>query len=282
VLVCGFRHNTIYLVEQLMEAQAGAEILVLLRTAEERADAIAALEAHSALVLRGLLPLRHAAAFHDQGDGVFAIESRDGGPPSRVRFEVADWVASRNLVDLPAGFGHVANVDAVVLVADDDSDARTTTALLKLEALLAAAGAAPGHPRVVAEVNDGRLAARLQDHCRKAGKHHVRVYSVQQLRAFFLFQSVVVPGFDVVYSELLGNWGQSLVRLRPAREVTGACTFPRLAMTLWQRGMLLIAVEIYDSEGEPRLHIAPAREETGFELDLARLRSMWVVAPDRV
>lgn len=281
VLVCGFRHNTIYMLEQLMEAQCGAEVLVLVRTEAQREEAIAAIETHTALVQHGLLPLRHATAFVPQGEGVFTIPSPDGGKPSRVRFAVADWVASRHLVDLPEGFGHVAGLDAVVFVADEDTDARTTTALLEVEALLVAAGAEPGRPRVVAEVGDGRLAARLQEHCRKAGKHHVRVYSAEQLRAFFLFQSVVVPGFDVVYSELLGNWGQSLVRLRPATKTTGTCTFPRLAMTLSQHGMLLIGVEIYDADGRPRLHVAPARGETGFRIELAKLRSMWVVAADR-
>lgn len=282
VLICGFRPSTIYMLEQLMEGQAGADVLVLLRTDSEREAAVAALESHSALVERRLLPLRHASAFHARDDGSFTLQAGpEAAEPSRVRFAVADWVASRSLVDLPEGFGHVASLDAVVFIADEHSDARTTTALLKLEALLAAAGAEPGRPRVVAEVGDGRLAARLQDHCKKADKHHIRIYSVQQLRAFFLFQSVVVPGFDVVYSELLGNWGQSFVRLRPAKPATGRCTFPQLALSLWREGMLLLAVEFLRDDGRGTLHVAPARGEPGAEIDLSRLRSVWVIAPDR-
>ena len=121
------------------------------------------------------------------------------------------WGEVERLIgQLPEGFGHVGDLDAVVFVSDPagEADARTTTTLLKLEQLLLSHGADPGRPRVVAEIFDARLAARREELFRTLGKHHVRIYSIPQLRAFFLFQSVVVPGranrIAVLYRESTG------------------------------------------------------------------------------
>ena len=284
VLICGFRPGTIYVIEELVRGNPGAQVLVLLVDDDDVARARDAIEAHSALVARGLMPPMHSA-FEPDADGTYTVTgegtAKTADPP-RVHLAAADWVASRHLVDLPCGFGHVADLDVIILTSDGKSDARTTTALLKLEALLAGAGAEPGKPRVVAEVGDGRLAARLQQHCEKAGKHHIRIYSTQQLRAFFLFQSVVVPGFDAVYSELLGSWGQSFVRLLPKKKLTeGTCTFGELSISLWSDGKLLIGVEVFDDEGNRHLCIAPGPGERGFTIELSKLRCAWVIAADK-
>lgn len=285
VLVCGFRRGSIYMIEELLREQLQAEVLVLVEdeAAEQRArDAI---EEHTQLVERGLMPAYHGA-FVGQPDGsyVFDCKGTEIDEHSRVQIAVADWMASRHLVDLPNGFGHVGDLDAVVFVADaeGETDARTTTTLLKLEQLLVAHGADPGRPRIVAEVFDARLAARLEEHFRTLGKHHVRIYSIPQLRAFFLFQSVVVPGFDAVYSELLGSWGQSFVRLRPLKAGSGPLAFRELALGLRQQGLLLIAVRLQDEAGQYHLCVAPGPEEMGFEIELSQLRYVWVIADDRV
>jgi hypothetical protein len=281
VLVCGFRPGTIYVLEELLRGNPGAQVLLLLADEEEEQRARFEIGAHSALVARGLMPPMHAA-FEPADDGTFVVRGPEASSdPPRIHLAVADWVASRHLVDLPCGFGHVADLDVIILMSNDSSDARTTTALLKLESLLATAGAPTGKPRVVAEVGDGRLAARLQQHCEKVGKHHMRIYSTQQLRAFFLFQSVVVPGFDAVYSELLGSWGQSFVRVLPKTKLTGRCTFAELSMSLWTVGQLLIGVELYDEGGNRHLAVAPAAKERGHDIDLSLLRCAWVVAVDR-
>ncbi len=281
VLVCGFRPGTIYVIEELVRGNPGAQVLVLVADEERLAAAREAFEAHSALVARGLMPPMHTA-FSTQDDGTYVVAGDTSTDPARVHLAAADWVASRHLVDLPCDFGHVADLDVIILTSDGKSDARISTALLKLEALLAAAGAEPGKPRVVAEVGDGRLAARLQQHCEKAGKHHIRIYSTQQLRAFFLFQSVVVPGFDAVYSELLGSWGQSFVRLLPKKKLNeGECTFAELAISLWSAGNLLIGVEVFDDDGRRHLCIAPGAGERGSTIQLSKLRCAWVIAADK-
>lgn len=284
VLVCGFRRGSIYMLEELLREQIRGEVLVLVADETELARAQDALEEHSQLVERRLMPAYHGT-FTQQSDGsyVFTCPGTEIVEDSRVCLRVADWMASRHLVDLPAGFGHVGDLDAVIFVADarGQNDARTTTALLKLEDLLVAHGAELGRPRVVAEVQDARLAARLEEHFRTVGKHHVRIYSIPQLRAFFLFQSVVVPGFDAVYSELLGSWGQSFVRLRPVEQHPGGTTFRELALGLRRRGQILVAVVTSDDGGREVLHVAPAPAEPGHQIELARLVYLWVIADDR-
>jgi len=284
VLVCGFRRGSIYMLEELLREQSQGEVLVLVEDEPAAQRARDAIEEHSQLVAGGLMPAHHGT-FTRQADGsyVFDCKGTTTVEESRVSIAVGDWMASRHLVDLPDGFGHVGDLDAVVFVAglEGQADARTTTALLKLEGLLAAHGAAHGKPRVVAEVFDARLAARLEEHFRTVGKHHVRIYSIPQLRAFFLFQSVVVPGFDGVYSELLGSWGQSFVRLRPARPRHGHASFRDLALGLRTQGQLLVAVRLRDEKGREQLCVAPGPDELGYAFEWSDLCSVWVIATDR-
>lgn len=285
VLVCGFRRGSIYMLEEMLREQQRGEVLVLVEDEAAEQAARDALEEHSQLVERRLMPAYHGR-FAAQPDGsyVFNCPGTETVEDSRVYLCVADWMASRHLVDLPAGFGHVGDLDAVIFVTDvhGHNDARTTTALLKLEDLLVAHGSAHGKPRVVAEVFDAQLAARLEEHFRTVNKHHMRIYSIPQLRAFFLFQSVVVPGFDAVYSELLGSWGQSFVRLHLAKRSSGRVTFRDLALGLHQRGQLLVAVVLRDDRGHESLHVSPCVDGLGYDIDLSRLMYVWVIADDRL
>lgn len=286
VLVCGFRRGSIYMLEELLREQPSGEVLVLVEDEAAEQRARNAIEEHSELVERGLTSAHHGV-FRRQPDNSYLFDCAGSSvvEDARVRLAVGDWMASRNLVDLPLNFGHVGDLDAMVFVAgaNDAADARTTTALLKLEDLLAAHGAEFGRPRVVAEVFNARLAARLEEHFKTLGKHHVRIYSIPQLRAFFLFQSVVVPGFDSVYSELLGSWGQSFVRLRPThRGGSGPVRFAELALALRKRGKLLVAVRLRSGDEAPELCVAPGPAERGFVFDRSELEYVWVIANDRL
>lgn len=279
VLVCGFRPGTIYMLEELFRSDPTGEVLVLVHDDATMRIAKETFENHTQLVERGLLGGRHGTFTRDP-DGAYLVslpESRD--VRSTMRLEVADWMASRTLVSLPAGFGHVGALDAVVFVAGDGdaSDPRTTTALLQLEQLCLTR---PTPPTIVAEVFDDKLAARLGARARKLGHDHLRVYSIQELRAFFLFQAVVVPGFDLVYEELLGAWGQSLVHKHIGAPRRGPCTFVALSRELRSQGELLLAVELADHDGRVRMVVAPRPGDHGGTFDLARLRGCWVVAPD--
>lgn len=291
VLICGFRPGSIYMIEELLRGSPQAQVLVLVVDEAERREAQTSFEAHSQLVAAGQMPARHAM-FTPDGEGDFEFISPDdeadgqAAPRRTVHVRVADWMESRHLVDLPhPDFDHVGGVDAVVFVAEEDghSDPRTTTALLKLEGLFTEARTPKGRPRVVAEVFDARLAARLEGHFHTTGRHHVRVYSIQALRAFFLFQSVVVPGFDRVYSELLGSWGQSFVRVVPTGAIDPKAhgEFGALAVELSARGCLLVAVVLDDGAGGSGLHVAPAVDEPGWSFRWAAVQGLWVIAHDR-
>lgn len=287
ILVCGFRPGSIYMLEELFRSDPGGEVLVLVESAQARVEALAALDAHSELVKRGLMHGRHGV-FERQVDGMIAVsldrESSTG--VSAMHLCVADAMASRNLVDLPAGFGHVAELDAIIFVASNtqSADKRTATALLKLEQLLdMREPVRTDRPRVVAEVVDGRLATRLEQRYRKLGIDDIRVFSTQELRAYFLFQSVVVPGFDTVYAELLGSWGESFVHRHTVpepREAGGRCTFAALALHLRARGDVLIAIELAMEGGRVQLCVAPCGDQPGTVFDAADLRGVWVIAPD--
>lgn len=281
VLVCGFRAGTIYMLEELFRSDPGGEVLVLVDDDVARRSAIASIDAHTQLVARKLLPGRHGV-FEPVGLAEYDVRLPESPQVrGRLRLEVADWMASRTLVDLPGKFGHVADLDAIVFVAGDAeaSDPRTTTALLKLEELCRMGNAAAG-PVVVAEVFDAALAARLAARARALGQTNVQVFSSQELRAFFLFQAVVVPGFDAVYGELLGAWGQSLVHMHVETAGSGMCTFEDLSARLGREGHILIAVEIDDGRGGVSLCVAPGPLEPGRSFAAAALRGAWVVAPD--
>ncbi len=277
VLVCGFRAGTIYMLEELFRSDPRGDVLVLVDDPAAHAAAAAAIDAHTQLVSRGLLAGRHGV-FERVAAAEYQVRMPEShGVPGRLRLEVADWMASRTLVDLPAGFGHVEGLDAVVFVAGagSDDDPRTTTALLKLEQLCLG----PTPPAVVAELFDAALASRLAARARALGQQHVQIYSSQELRAFFLFQAVVVPGFDTVYEELLGAWGQSLVHMHVEQAQQGPCSFDAVAARFAAQGHILIAIELDDGSG-PRLFVAPARHEPGGRFDARRLVGAWVVAPD--
>ncbi len=285
ILVCGFRPGSIYMLEELFRSDPGGEVLVLVENPQARTDALAALDAHSELVKRGFMHGRHGV-FERGVDGIIAVSlDREGATGvSAMHLCVADAMASRNLVDLPAGFGHVGELDAIIFVASDteSADKRTATALLKLEQLLDMRSGSQGpRPRVVAEVVDGRLATRLEQRYRQLSIDDVRVFSTQELRAYFLFQSVVVPGFDTVYAELLGSWGESFVhRHLEGPPQRGPCTFAALALQLRARGDLLIAVELAGPTGRSHLRVAPCGDAEGTAFDLSQLRGVWVIAPD--
>jgi hypothetical protein len=281
MLVCGFRPGTLYMIEELFRSDPSGEILVLVDDTAARDAALAVLETHTQLVRRRLLPGRHGVFQpNDDGELTFALPQTPGRL-GRLRIDVADSMAKRHLVDLPGGFGHVADLDAVTFVAgsSESSDARITTTLLVLEELCRS-GPDARRPAIVAEVHDTALAARLGARARLLGHAHVQVFSQQELRAFFLFQTVVVPGFDAVYEELLGAWGQSLVHLDVVERDGGSVSFVALAQRLRADGMLLVAVEVDDGRGGTKLCVAPGADEPGGVLATASLRGAWVVAPD--
>lgn len=284
VLVCGFRNGTVSMVESLIQAEPRTQILIMVRNESARAAAWDDFDAHTKLVERQLLRGHHGRFEDDAEQHTLTWCGLDGckiGSTPHIRIVIGDWTSSRQLTSLPAGFGHVGSMDAVVLISNEaqGADARTAKTLMKLETLTKA-------PRVVAEVLDVELARRLRRRSSESGSDRVSVYSIQELRAFFMFQSVVVPAFDPVYTELMGPWGESLGRLLPETALRGTCSFEQLASHLARDERVLVAVELcsesHQHAGErgcrTAVHVAGPDLETG--IDLARLVSVWVISRD--
>ncbi|MGB1015833.1 MAG: hypothetical protein ACPG4T_16975, partial [Nannocystaceae bacterium] len=286
VLICGFRSATVSMIESLLRASPEAEILVLVRDEAARVSVLDDFDAHTKLIKNRLLSDIHGV-FLPQPDG--SLLYRDGDeeqglptPPGsgQIRVALGNWTSSRQLINLPEGFGHISIVDVVFLISGEreGADAETVQTLMKLETLAARADGNASHQRVIAEVLDAELAHRLRRHYATRSLQHVRVYSIETLRALFMFQSVVVPSFDLVYTELLGPWGQSFVRLELKKTCFGSCTFRELAAVMNARGQLLIGVET----GSPaKLHIGEADPQRQERIELEQLVAIWVICDDQ-
>jgi hypothetical protein len=271
--------------ESLIQAEPRTQILIMVRSEAGRAAAWDDFDAHTKLVERQLLRGHHGRFEGDDEQWTLTWCGLDGckiGSRPHIRIVVGDWSSSRQLTSLPDGFGHVENMDAVVLISNESpgADARTAKTLMKLETLTKA-------PRVVAEVLDVELARRLRRRSSERGSDRVSVYSIQELRAFFMFQSVVVPAFDPVYTELMGPWGENLLCLRPESALRGSCSFEQLAHHLSHEERVLVAVELcvesHQHAGQTGcrtdVHVAgPDSPDSETGIDLSRLVSVWVIS----
>jgi hypothetical protein len=218
-------------------------------------------------------------SFALQADGslVYQPRLRQDTPCGRVRLAVGDGTALLQLVDLPHGFGHAGDLDLALVLATrrEDSDARTTQSLLALE-VVRTHGGRRSPLRVVAEVVDAALCERLRRRARQVGDEQVQVFSLETLRSAFLFQSAVIPGFNLVYGELLGPWGQSFARRTVVTPGSGRCGFAALAERFVADGELLLGVEVMRG-GERRLELGAGG---GGVIELAEVIAVWVLAPD--
>ncbi|TPV93978.1 MAG: hypothetical protein B7733_17505 [Myxococcales bacterium FL481] len=276
-LVAGFRPATVGLLESLLMDQPTLEVLVLVANETERALALDAFDAHNRLLQRGLMTGPHARFPARTDGGLGFVVAGDDDRRTRINVAIGDQSSSRQLMALPRGFGELGTLDLVLLVSRerDDADAYTTKTLMKIDALLEATHASQ---RVVAEVLDAGLARRLRRHYAEIAREHVYVYSIQELRSYFMFQSVVVPSFELVYGELLGWWGQSFRRLVPASVMTGRCRFAELEAHVFEgHGELLVGCELEADEGQRRLIVGAAGDDGAGTLDLGRLRGVWTI-----
>lgn len=288
VLVCGFRSNTVSMVEALIQAEPRTQILIMVSDERAREAAWDDFDAHTKLVARGLLQGHHGQFRADRERWALSWRSPEDphtpAPHPHIHIVVGDWSSSRQLTALPLGFGHVGKMDAVVLISSEHegSDARIAKTLMKLETLTQS-------PRIVAEVLDVEFARRLQRRGAQHNPRRVSVYSIQELRALFMFQSVVVPSFDLVYAELMGPWGESFVRLQPGDDaaLAGICSVEQLADHLSLSGRVLVAIEVCQSSAphvhantcRTALHVGPASDLDG-TIELERLTSVWVASRD--
>lgn len=281
ILVCGFRPATVGLLEALVLAEAQAQILVLLDDEAALAVAVERFREHRSLAEYRTLSLS-PGSFIAQDDGSFVYQPRlrEEMRCGRVHLAVGDRSSLLQFVDLPLGFGHAGDLDLALLLATrrEDGDARTTQSLLALE-VARNRGGRRSSLRVVAEVVEAELCARLRRRACIRGDAHVLVYALENLRAAFLFQSVLIPAFNLVYGELLGPWGQSLLRKRVAAPGRGSCSFQALSASFVAAGEVLIGVERRRADDEVIVDLAGG-DGNGGRVDLATLVAVWVLTPD--
>lgn len=285
VLICGFRPVTIALCEALILAEPEADILVLVPTEAERRAALERIHVHRDMVQKRLLRGYHGAlAPRPEGDSSHHYEPRGGGAPiGRVQIVVGDTTSPLQFVELPGGNGHVSRFDLVYILSSvgQDSDARGAQTLMTLDALLTRSEPAAPHLRIVAEFVDAELAHRLRQRYAALGVLRVQVYSTENLRAYFLFQSVLIPGFARVYGQLLAPWGHSFARLLPAGRGRGRCSFQALSVHVAAASHgVLIGVELDREGGGHELHLGAGPASDDGLVDLARVRGLWVVTSD--
>ena len=323
VLVCGYRPGSVDLLESLAVAYPGATILFVAGSTDANLRrACDDLDAHRGAVLRrsgvdrgGFFEAREdlAGVLADTGAGGHAcfryvygdrsrVPSKDGTREgaregAQVVVAQADWSSSRVLAELPCGFGAAFEMDAVVLCADEsrEGDARTLTALMKLEELfgsLDAVGSQRGtERRLVVEVDDEDLATRLrarfarlqaETHGGGAVPFSVSVYALPALRAYFMFQSVVVPHFDLVFQELLGPWGESLAPLEIAKSVapSSVVSMRQIDAAVLKAGGTMIGLEYEDEDGAPAFWVGRPPAGMDLEVSARSVTRVWAVIPD--
>lgn len=274
MLICGFRGATVQLLESLLlHAPADAAVSVLLADDEHREQALELFAAQGALVRQGLSSPKFGAFEVDEDEGVTWTAPAGDDRRLSVALHVADWASPRVLGELPGAGESILDHDLVLFSADGsgESDARNTTGLMTYEALAAAAadaGQGERRPRVVAEVDDVELAARLNDRFHSMDRPEIHVFSIDELRALVVFQSVVVPHFNSIYEELLTG-SRGLVPLRASE--FGAARVPHAALgeTLRASGHVLVAVD--QGEGP---EFGAGSSDAAVDLERARL---WVL-----
>jgi hypothetical protein len=278
VLICGFRPSMVNLIEAIITVEPRAQVLVLVEDLQARADALDAFDAHTNLVETKLLDGLRGTFSLKPGTDELQCSPGDGRPAGgRIVVEVGDWTSSRQLMELPRELGTAVDMDLVMMVSSKrhGSDATTATALMKLEHLQGHLSGDHSKQTVIAELINADLAHRLSRRYAAMGRDNVAVFSIHELRAFFMFQSMIVPNFNLIYGELLAPWGQSFVKLHASGGV-GTCTFTQLAGKLRMEGRIPIAIEVGG-----KLFIAQGDPEQNDQVELARLTAIWVIRTER-
>ncbi|RMG98797.1 MAG: hypothetical protein D6705_04825 [Deltaproteobacteria bacterium] len=284
VVVFGFRRSTAHMVADLLRAEPAASLTVVVGDEQEADGVRRALGAHA-------LSCSLSGASHESG--VFEVAAttiryRCRHGEGTVEIAVADRTAVADptfLDDLPGGLGSVCEVDAVCFVADPSgaADARITATVFEILTLATARRLVP--PRLLVEVSETDLANRLAADLFARFPDvpdRVEVHAYDALRSFLLFQSVVVPGFDAIYTRILSSRGHRLRRVVPRAQPPASIAFPDLVRSCAARGLRLIAVEEGDGPTDPHrtLHVAPLPNDPGYAVYPGRLAALWVVMPE--
>jgi hypothetical protein len=189
------------------------------------------------------LPGKLGQCFALEHDGKLTIYSHDA--PDLARF------AAERLRELPA-------VEAAVFLSEPsggDRDARTALRVLRFVRLLedntVPKGAAMHLLAEFVSVDKGTYIQRHLD-VRKCGFAHesdlrLTLIAKETIKSYFMVHSAFVPGVSDIYSRLLEERGQDIVRFPFVRGAGGAATltFSQLTRALLPRGAIAIAIDTH-------------------------------------
>ncbi|MDI1443995.1 ion transporter [Polyangium sp. 6x1] len=283
VLVVGYSPALPAMVQELARFMPGVDAtLVLGERGDERMPLAARLASLGIGIERDVpppgregvtMPLEHGGrvtVYTQRGHDLasFAVEcARKGGPVGAVIF--------------------LSEPDAV------DRDARTTMRLLRFVGALERGELARGERlHVLAEfasVQKGEHARRLVDakKCGFASADRLRLslVSTDRIKNYFMVHSAFVPGVTALYDEILGEYGQEIVRLEPgprAAEQKGVMRFDELREALASRQVIPIAIErrVTDERARERLEVLlnPPQDRV---FDMAEIVAIYALAESR-
>ncbi|PKQ16394.1 MAG: hypothetical protein CVT68_08815, partial [Actinobacteria bacterium HGW-Actinobacteria-8] len=295
VLFCGYRPAVVDLAALLLTAHAELDIRLIVSHAASATLVAKTLREHAIHISAGLRredgPWGTFEQLESPGESSRWTFRPLGDGPARgqLTVNVADWMSERTLLTLPGDGAHVGEMDLVALLGgvSADLDWRTSMTVLKLADLVRAQPDRFGPDfEVVAGVRDPDLGRRLREgYSRAVGARTrgVRVFPTETLRALFTFQAVAVPGFDAIFSELLGPWGHGFARLETTAAARGRrdviWSFLELGLVLRAGGDTLVAIELADA-GAQRI-LAPPELSPNKVFAQSALRAVWVLREDK-
>ncbi|MDC3958153.1 ion transporter [Polyangium jinanense] len=186
-------------------------------------------------------------------------------------------------------------IGAVIFLSEPDAvdrDARTTMRLLRFVGALERGELARGERlHVLAEfasVQKGEHARRLVDAERcgfASGRLRLSLVSTDRIKNYFMVHSAFVPGVTALYDEILGEYGQEIVRLEPGEHAAGAkgtVRFDELREALASRQVIPIAIErrAVDEHARERLEVLlnPPRDRV---FALSEIVALYALAESR-
>ncbi|MFN7971763.1 MAG: hypothetical protein U0166_05370 [Acidobacteriota bacterium] len=275
VLLCGFREQTIVLLEQLSRFAGRLDATVLV---PETVDLDAARASLCAPAPRGLA--RRRVSFAEDGPRTYRASLADGTSVGTLRLVTGDW----SLLSILSQ--HVPEHDVVVVSSDPDTadpDARTTTALLKLANLIETDPQRfPRGLRVVGELQDQVKAQLLERRFPDPGAlpYSIDLVSTDRLRNEFLAQNIMVPGIAEALGEILSQGGEQLVRLTPTAlppEPDRTMTFDDLSAAFLASGRgIALGIEL---ARDPGPYLCPDPDHRAFSFRAGDLGAVYAIGP---
>ncbi len=296
VLMGGFRPGTAVVLAGLCSDGPEVEVTLVMRHGDSVRAATQTLREHGL----GSLGVPTSAAIRcfaghfeamgeetENGPMAYRWVPLDGKEGGTVRLVQADWTSERTLIGLEPGIDHIARYELVLLLGSHlpEYDGRTSMAVLKIADIARQSAARfatqPEAFRVIAGIADTELGTRLQESYRKASGRDLELLATESLRALFMFQSVAVPGWETIFTSLLGPGEEGLLRLpietSSTRPSDTTWSIMDLARAYYARGLLVIGVELERNGQMVRRLVSNGAGETFAESELV---AVWAIGDE--